>query len=152
MSPHVYLLAILFRHKAWKSDDLNNDYDLIDTIDVWPGENETRLALREDIQDDFIFRRSAPTISGRRISNEPITLGMMADWVSKVGMLAGFEHSTFAYTLRYMAGNSLDQSRTYSPPLAHRSVSRSSPMHSGHQRVPAKPHAGPYVRLGHLPG
>lgn len=36
-------------------------------------------------------------------------LSLFSEWIATVGRLAGFEYNTIAYSLRYMAGNSLNQ-------------------------------------------
>ncbi|KAI0448477.1 hypothetical protein F5B21DRAFT_510101 [Xylaria acuta] len=41
--------------------------------------------------------------------DQPITSNMMGAWVRKIGELSGFEHSTVCYSLRYMAGNTMDR-------------------------------------------
>lgn len=109
LSPHVFLLAILYRHRAFKSERLNDNLGLLDSLKLSPSENEMRLALKPEIMDKFIFRRALKTPFGYDISDETISLAMMSEWISTVGRLAGFEYNTIAYSLRYMAGNSLDQ-------------------------------------------
>lgn len=43
------------------------------------------------------------------MGEQPIKQGMMGGWVKRIKMLLGFERSTICYSLRYMAGNNLDQ-------------------------------------------
>ncbi|KAI1420208.1 hypothetical protein F5Y12DRAFT_773975, partial [Xylaria sp. FL1777] len=38
-----------------------------------------------------------------------MTIATMKGWVERIGKLAGFKDTTINYSLRYMAGNSLDR-------------------------------------------
>ncbi|CAN8106110.1 unnamed protein product [Discula destructiva] len=48
------------------------------------------------------------------MSSQPISQGMMGDWVKRIGKILGFENNTIAYSLRYRAGNMLDQNASES--------------------------------------
>lgn len=48
LSPHVFLLAILYRHRAFKSERLNDNLGILYSLKLFPGENELRLALKPD--------------------------------------------------------------------------------------------------------
>lgn len=67
--------------------------------------------------DRYVFRRAEKGIMGfymdPEMRSKPITRAMMGKWISAVGKLSGFEHNTIAYSLRYMAGNSLDRDGTF---------------------------------------
>ena len=67
------------------------------------------LSFRPEILNTYIFRKPVKTSSGHRMGTERLTQDMVSKWISTMGMLSGFEHSTMAYDLRYMAGNSLDR-------------------------------------------
>lgn len=67
------------------------------------------LGFRPEIRDEYIFRRAVRTPMGYQMSSQPLELPTMGQWISTIGVLAGFEHATYAYTLRYMAGNKLNQ-------------------------------------------
>lgn len=57
------------------------------------GDDESEVALKQDILDKFVFRRAARDFSGGYpISNQPITQGMMTEWTATVGKFAGFGH------------------------------------------------------------
>ncbi|KAF3768443.1 hypothetical protein M406DRAFT_71451 [Cryphonectria parasitica EP155] len=109
LSPHVFLLAILFRHKAFKSASLNESPHTLGSLRVADGERRTKLALRPDFAEKFVFRKAVQTAAGFEVGEDPIAGTMVAKIVSKIGLLAGFQNSTISYSLRYIAGNNLDQ-------------------------------------------
>lgn len=109
LSPHIFLLGILFKHRAFRSSALNNTPRALSELDIHPNENELPLHLKKSLDDTFLFRQTKKVLSGFAISKKPISQGMMTAWVRRVGELAGFEFSTKCYNLRYMAGNSMDR-------------------------------------------
>lgn len=111
LSPHVFLLAILIRHRAFKAQALNDAPEKLCELRVHPTSNELPLTLRPELNDTHIFRRAERTVTGFKTSEKkPIGYSMMSKWVKRIGLLLGFEHNTICYNLRYMAGNKLDQS------------------------------------------
>lgn len=113
LSPHIFLLTILFQHRAFKSEILNDNPRLLYTSKIEAGENQIKVGLRPDIMDTHVFRRTEKTVTGLQMGTRPIDRSMMSKLVGTVGRLAGFEGNTICYTLRYMAGNNLDQSGMY---------------------------------------
>lgn len=113
LSPHIFLLTILFQHRAFKSEILNDNPRLLYTSKIEAGENQIKVGLRPDIMNTHVFRRTEKTVTGLQMGTRPIDRSMMSKMVGTVGRLAGFEGNTICYTLRYMAGNNLDQSGMY---------------------------------------
>lgn len=109
LSPHVFLLGILVCHRAFLSPDINDDPSTISRLKIDLHASELELHLSHDIREQYVFRRCIKTSSGFMISDQPITQGMMGGWVRRIGVILGFERNTICYTLRYMAGNNLDQ-------------------------------------------
>lgn len=109
LSPHVFLLSILFRHRAFYSDMLNDNPHYLSELKIDPNDSELPLCFKEDILNHYVFRQCKKTASGFTMAQEPITQGTMAGWVKRIGKLLGFERNTICYSLRYMAGNNLDQ-------------------------------------------
>ncbi|KAI9148655.1 C2H2 finger domain-containing protein [Paramyrothecium foliicola] len=117
LSPHVFLLGILFRHRAFQATRLASCRD-IERLDIHPGELELPLPLRSDLNDTFVFRRAIKMVTGYEMSaTERITYGMIAGWIKAIGVIMGMEYSTIAYSLRYNAANGLDQSPDISEAL-----------------------------------
>ncbi|KAK1637329.1 hypothetical protein BDP81DRAFT_460869 [Colletotrichum phormii] len=107
---HVFLLSVLFQHRAFNACSLTSPHHL-DNLDIRPGERELPLPSREDLNDIFIFRRAIETLTGYQIStNDRITSEMMAAWIQRIGEILGIEYPTIAYNLRYNAANAFDQS------------------------------------------
>ncbi|KAK1658505.1 C2H2 finger domain-containing protein [Colletotrichum godetiae] len=117
LSPHVFLLGILFRHRAFRAPSLTSP-DQLKKLDICPGELELPLPLREDLDDTYIFRRAILTTTGYVLStNEPISEAMMGAWFKRIGELLGLEYPTILYSLRYNAANEFDQSADVSEAL-----------------------------------
>jgi hypothetical protein len=105
LSAHVFLLGILFRHRAFRARKLTSPHQL-KTLDIYPGELEMQLPLRKDLKDVYVFRRAVQTLTGYDISdNEPISYAMMAAWTRRIGEILGLEIPTIPYNLRYNAAN-----------------------------------------------
>ncbi|KAI3340357.1 C2H2 finger domain protein [Ustulina deusta] len=82
LSSHVFFLGILFH------------------------EHELPLPLRENLYNVYIFRCAFKTLAGYQLlPYEPITFGMMAAWIKRIGEILGVEYPTIFYSLRYNAGN-----------------------------------------------
>ena len=102
-------MGILIRHRAFQVDTLNNIHN-ITKLSIHKGENELPLPLRRDLDDQFLFRSIKRDYTGKyTVSDDPIPIGTITKWVERVGKLAAFENTTINYSLRYMAGNNLDQ-------------------------------------------
>lgn len=57
LSPHIFLLALLFRHRAFDSDLLNDKPHMISTMEISDSTDELELFLKDNMRDKFIFRR-----------------------------------------------------------------------------------------------
>ncbi|KAK5637510.1 hypothetical protein RRF57_013225 [Xylaria bambusicola] len=117
LSPHVFLLAILFKHRAFLSDGLNNNPDSLHKLQIYPGAKQLRLALKPEIEEKFIFRAPLKEFRGFRLSERSLPYSSMNQWIRRIGILLGFQNNTLCYSLRYMAGNNLDQSVNISDAL-----------------------------------
>ncbi|KAK1973628.1 C2H2 finger domain-containing protein [Colletotrichum cereale] len=117
LSPHVFLLGILFRHRAFRAPSLTSP-DQLKKLDICPGKLELPLPLRKDLNDTYIFRRAISTGTAYVLSpDEPISEAMMGAWFKRIGELLGLEYSTMLYSLRYNAANGFDQSADVSEAL-----------------------------------
>ncbi|KAK9774936.1 putative C2H2 finger domain protein [Seiridium cardinale] len=100
LSPHVFLLGILFKNH----------------LNIINGENVLRLPLKDDLKDVLVFRRAEKDVYGFTTSRSVgISSAMMTTWLRRIGELAGFEHNTMSYSLRYNAGNNMDQNGRHGP-------------------------------------
>ncbi|KAI0855985.1 C2H2 finger domain protein [Xylaria cubensis] len=109
LSPHVFLLAILFKHQAFLSDGLNNNSHVLSQLKVFPESNELPLTLKPEVKDIYVFRKPVKRFLGYELSQDPLPYETMSQWVRRIGTLLGFENNTICYNLRYMAGNNMDR-------------------------------------------
>ncbi|KAK3687910.1 C2H2 finger domain protein [Podospora appendiculata] len=117
LSPHVFLLGILFRHRVFRSPMLVSAKQL-HHLNIHPGEVELLLPFRADMKDVCVFRRAVKTLTGYEISpTEPIPYGMIAAWIRRIGEILGLAYQTIPYNLRYNAANEFDQSSDISESL-----------------------------------
>ncbi|EFY90641.1 hypothetical protein J3458_013381 [Metarhizium acridum] len=122
LSPHAFLLGILFRHQAFRACQLTSPRQL-DELDIHPGERELPLPLRSDLKEVCIFRRAVKTLTGYEMSTtKTITKGMIAGWIKRVGEIMGLQYETIPYSLRYNAANEFDQSPDMSEALRNLSL------------------------------
>lgn len=120
LNAHVFLLGIVFRHRAFLAPSLTSPH-LLKTLNIHPNETELQLPLRTELDKVFIFRRAVQMLTGYVISdNKPISYGMIAGWTKRCGELLGLAYGTIPYNLRYNAANqwtasglSLSPLRTY---------------------------------------
>lgn len=112
LNPHVFLLGILFKNRAFRAEGLNDNPHMLAEIGIHEGEPELLLPLKDELLNVPIFRRATQNSYALTTSKEPLSYGAMASWIRRVGELVGFERNTISYSLRYAAGNSLDQSGT----------------------------------------
>lgn len=113
LSPHVFLLAILFHHRAFFVERLNDRPRMLGEMDIADGDQQLLFQIKPELHDTYLFRRTEDTMTGPVTSNESITYNIVRNWVLSVGKLAGFETNTICYSLRYMTGNNLDQNGMY---------------------------------------
>ncbi|QLI67036.1 uncharacterized protein G6M90_00g030440 [Metarhizium brunneum] len=117
LSPHVFLLGILFRHRAFRATSLASPAQLAN-LDIHPQERELPLPLRDELKETHIFRRAVKNLTGFELSQDkPISYQMVAQWIRKVGEVLGLEYPTIPYNLRYNAANEFDRSADISEAL-----------------------------------
>ncbi|KAI4592129.1 hypothetical protein KJ359_011504, partial [Pestalotiopsis sp. 9143b] len=109
LSPHVFLLGILFRHRAFRARSLVS-IQQVERLDIYPDEQELVLPLRQELNDIWLFRKAIKTSTGHEISaTEPITYSIMAGTMKTIGKILGNAYDTIPYNLRYNAANEFDQ-------------------------------------------
>ncbi|KAI0971910.1 C2H2 finger domain protein [Xylaria arbuscula] len=118
LNPHAFLFAILIQNQAFRSEGLNSDPGILEKATIHDGEQEICLPLKKSLRDVPVFRTvEQQGIRGWCMSKDPINPSTMSGWVKRIGELCGFEKNTICYSLRYMAGNNLDQSVNVSDAL-----------------------------------
>lgn len=114
VSPHVFLLGILFANQAFEVDDLTSA-DQLSGLDIMQGDQELPLPLKASLRDVFVFRKAKKTADRYAMTKEGLPYSTAAQWIRTIGKLAGFATPTIAYSLRYNAANTFDKSGIFCP-------------------------------------
>lgn len=116
LSPHVFLLGLLFADRAFDRVDGEEVLVLasqLPRLRIRDECNELRLQLDPAMDDVPVFRMSERTFNGIGISpNKPLPYSTLEPWVKKMGVITGIRQVTRPYSLRYGAGTALDNSGT----------------------------------------
>lgn len=124
LSPHVFLLAILFRRRAFWVDKLNDDPTLLNRLKVPKKEVQLPIPLKEELDDKYIFCAAERLSSGYEMTDARITYSTMNGWLRRVGEILGWETNARPYILRYMAGNNMNECGMSHPnPLTYNGLS-----------------------------
>jgi hypothetical protein len=111
LSPHVFLLSMLFKAQAFKSPSIDSPERLY-SLDVLDGLNEQELPLKDELGDDFVFCQAVREAHSVRIAHE---LKLSSDSIryrmKKGGQITGFAQVTKPYVLRDRAAKALNESR-----------------------------------------
>lgn len=100
LSPHVFLLAILFKYRAFEVEGLNDHPHKLNMLRVSLKANELQLRLRDELNDVPLFRQAVKTVSGYEMSRDrAINQNITGDWMKKMGRMLGFEYTSTAYML-----------------------------------------------------
>jgi hypothetical protein len=115
LSPHVFLLGMLFRIKAFKN--FSTDGLVVDCpenlykLDVLDGLGQQELKLKDEILDQFVFCQAVREADGIRIAlEEQLTEGALRYRMKRGGEITGFEQVTKPYCLRYGAAKAFNDS------------------------------------------
>ncbi|PYH75799.1 hypothetical protein BO82DRAFT_409090 [Aspergillus uvarum CBS 121591] len=115
LSPHVFLLGMLFRIKAFKN--FSKDGLVVDcpenlyNLGVLNGLGEQELKLNDEVLDRFVFCQALRESDGIRIALEKqLTEGALRYRMKRGGEITGFEQVTKPYCLRYGAAKAFNDS------------------------------------------
>ncbi|KAL2371355.1 hypothetical protein RJ035_006201 [Blastomyces gilchristii] len=104
LSPHVFLLGLLFHAKAFKSPYIRCPEDLYD-LGILDELNEQKIPLRDDLAENFLFCQVVREGEGVRIAHEiKATTASLRNRMKKCGEITGFEYPVGPYALRRAAG------------------------------------------------
>ncbi|CZR66010.1 uncharacterized protein PAC_15910 [Phialocephala subalpina] len=120
LSPHIFLLGILFKARAFKSPSIDCPERLY-SLKVLKGLNEQPLPLRDEMNNEFIFYQAVREAQGVRVARE---LQLSSGWVQyrmKVGgEIAGFGQVIRPYNLRDSSAKGLNESPDISDSLQNK--------------------------------
>ncbi|EFW15377.1 conserved hypothetical protein [Coccidioides posadasii str. Silveira] len=119
LSPHVFLLGMLFRIQAFKN--ISKDGLVLDcpknlyNLGVLDGLGEQPLRLKDEILDHFVFCQGMRQSDGLRIAlEERLMEGALQYQMKQGGEITGFEQVTKLYGLRYGTAKAFNDSHELS--------------------------------------
>jgi hypothetical protein len=90
LSPHVFLLGILFKAQAFKSPSIDSPKKLY-SLDVLDSLNEQALLLKEEFNDNFVFCQAVREAHSVRIAHDvQLTSDSVQYQIKKGGQITGF--------------------------------------------------------------
>ncbi|RYN85694.1 hypothetical protein AA0119_g13215 [Alternaria tenuissima] len=107
LSPHVFLLGLMFADKAFSISELTPEN--LYTLDIRPGCNQLNVPIREEVADLCVFRRYTQTATKLTISDEQLSYATVKTHMQDVGEITGFKAVAKPYCLRYGAANAFDK-------------------------------------------
>ncbi|KAL4861811.1 hypothetical protein BDV12DRAFT_190834 [Aspergillus spectabilis] len=115
LSPHVFLLGMLFRIQAFKNISKDglvlNCPENLYNLGVLDGLGEQPLKLKDEILDYFVFCQGMRESDGLRVALEKrLTEGALRYRMKRGGEITGFEQVTKPYGLRYGAAKVFNDS------------------------------------------
>ncbi|EGC45157.1 conserved hypothetical protein [Histoplasma capsulatum var. duboisii H88] len=126
LSPHVFLLGMLFHIKAFKSPIITSPEKLYD-LGVLNGLNQQRVPLRADLDDKFVFCQAVREGDAVHLIRElKLTSSSLRYRMKKGGEITGFEDVTKPYVLRDGAAKALNESPDVSDSLQNLILQHSS--------------------------
>ncbi|CAI7602552.1 unnamed protein product [Penicillium pancosmium] len=115
LSPHVFLLGMLFRIRAFKN--MSEDGPVLDCpeklyrLRVLDGLGQQELKLKDEILDDYVFCQSLREPDGFRIAlDQELTDGWLRYRMKRAGLITGFAEVARPYCLRYGAAKAFNDS------------------------------------------
>ncbi|EMD66386.1 hypothetical protein COCSADRAFT_85560, partial [Bipolaris sorokiniana ND90Pr] len=108
-SPHVFLLGLLFRDRAFAAYNLTSPEEL-SRLKIPPGRNELPLRLNRTLDNVPVFRKAVQTLNGWDVSpTEPLPYSTLLPWIRTLGEITGFAQVTRPYSLRYAGGKAFNE-------------------------------------------
>ncbi|KKA16204.1 C2H2 finger domain protein [Rasamsonia emersonii CBS 393.64] len=121
LSPHVFLLGLLFADRAFArvdGEEVLMSAEQLLRLRIPDECNELQLTLDPALDNIPVFRQSERTLEGITISlDKALPYSTLLPWVKKVGAITGFRQVSRPYSLRYGAGKALDNSGSVSDAL-----------------------------------
>ncbi|ODH43977.1 hypothetical protein ACO22_00949 [Paracoccidioides brasiliensis] len=117
LSPHVFLLGMLFHIEVFKSPSLKTPERLY-SLRILDRLNQQELPLRDDLANKFIFCMVVREGDGVRIAHErQLTTSLLRNCMKRGGKITGLDQVMKLYVLRDGAAKAFNKSREYPPVL-----------------------------------
>lgn len=110
LSPHTFLMGMLFRNQAFRAPNLRSMEDLR-RLFVARGRQQLPLPLKREMADNYVFcrveaKRGKVTVNPKL----PIAKGTLTKQVRDFGEIAGFPWSVFMHRFWYGGGTIMNTS------------------------------------------
>jgi hypothetical protein len=111
LSPHTFLLGMLFKVQAFKSPSIVSPENLY-SLNVLDGLNEQQLPLKDELSDDFIFCQTVETVCGIALARQLQLSSHSVRYGMKIGgQITGFAQVTKPYVLHDGNAKALNECR-----------------------------------------
>ncbi|USP82191.1 hypothetical protein yc1106_09465 [Curvularia clavata] len=108
MSPHVYLLGLMFADKVFSIDSLTPER--LYKLEIRSGCNQLVVPIKDEAADLWVFRRYEQIATKREMSNDQLPYATIKTHLKDIGHIAGFREVLKPYSFRYGTGNAFDRS------------------------------------------
>ncbi|CZS92472.1 uncharacterized protein RAG0_03051 [Rhynchosporium agropyri] len=126
LSPHVFLLGMLFKARAFKSPSIDCPERLY-SLKVLKGLNEQPLPLRDEMDDEFIFCEAVDEAQGIRIARDlQLSSGSLRYRMKVRGEITGFGQVLKPYNLRDGSAKALNECPDVSDSLQNKILQHAS--------------------------
>lgn len=110
LSPHTFLLGILFHDDAFRPPGIKSMEDLR-RLFLEGGRQQMPVPLRRDKADHYVFCHIEGIRGKIQIHRkQPISQSSLSQQLKKFGEIAGFKWSLFTHRFRYGGGTILNES------------------------------------------
>lgn len=92
LSPHVFLLAILFRRCVFRSNELNDYSAMLAKLKVVGNDKQLPLPLNEDVLGEYLFRGAERDPLGGYVPfKKPMIYSMINSTFKRIANIVAFE-------------------------------------------------------------
>jgi hypothetical protein len=111
MSPHVFLLGLMFADKVFSNSELTPE--LLLQLKIRDGCHSLEVPLKEEMKDVYVFRKCGSTAMNLITTRERLPYPTIKAQMQDVGEITGFKQIAKPYCLRYGSGNAFDADGRY---------------------------------------
>lgn len=110
LSPHTFLLGMLFHDDAFRPSGITSMEDLR-RLFLEGGRQQMEVPLKPEKAEHYVFSKVEATKGMVRFQrDQPISLGSLSSQLQTFGEIAGFKWSLFTHRFRYGGGTILNES------------------------------------------
>ncbi|KAL4928045.1 DUF3435 domain-containing protein [Aspergillus undulatus] len=122
LSPHVFLLGMLFHIKGFKSitttGPVLDSPEKLYSLEVLDGLGQQQLKLKDELLDKYVFCQTIREATGFRVALEiKLLASTVRSRMRRAGQITGFDDITKPYILRYAGAKAFNSSEEVSDAL-----------------------------------